>query len=62
MQPYLLPINEAAKTLGIGRTKLYELISAGEVDLLKIGSKSLVTTASIQALVARLGEVKSDDR
>jgi excisionase family DNA binding protein len=33
---------EAARLVGIGRTKLYEAIGAGELKSLKIGSRRLV--------------------
>jgi excisionase family DNA binding protein len=36
----LLPIPEAAHRLGIGRTKLYELIAAGVIPTVRIGTMS----------------------
>ncbi|MGE4307251.1 MAG: helix-turn-helix domain-containing protein [Novosphingobium sp.] len=38
---------------GIGRSKLYELIAAGEIEIVKIGSVTLIPVASLQALIAR---------
>jgi excisionase family DNA binding protein len=35
-------INEAAKVLSIGRTTLYHLINAGELKVVKLGSRTLV--------------------
>jgi excisionase family DNA binding protein len=52
----LLSIEDAAKALGIGRTKLYSLVQQKEVELVKIGSKSLITAASLNAFVAKLIE------
>ncbi|MBD3761916.1 helix-turn-helix domain-containing protein [Rhizorhabdus sp.] len=49
----LVPINEAAKTLGIGRTLLYRLIRLGELEMVRLGSRSLVTRSSIEALIER---------
>lgn len=46
-------IPEAAELLGIGRTKVYALINAGEIDAVKIGGSTLVVVASIHALVER---------
>lgn len=43
----------AAEMLGIGRTKLYELIAEGEVDIIKIGKATLVTVRSLEALIER---------
>ena len=56
MKELLQPLNDAAKNLGIGRTKIYELIAEGELKLVKLGKKSLITVASMEALVARLSE------
>ena len=35
----LLPIPDAARRLGIGRTKLYELLAAGVIPSVRIGTK-----------------------
>jgi len=56
MQELLLPVNTTAANLGLGRTKIYQLIADGELNLVKVGKKSLITVASIEALVARLSE------
>ena len=39
--------------IGIGRTKLYELISNGEVEVIKVGNATLITTASLNAMIER---------
>lgn len=52
----LLPVKQAASDLGVGKTKLYELINQRELELVKIGSKSLITVSSLNAFVARLAE------
>lgn len=46
-------ISEAASAAGVGRTKLYELINAGELPLIKIGTRSLVRRSDIIDLLAR---------
>lgn len=46
-------IPTAAAMLGIGRTKLYELISSGEIDLIKIGKVSLIAVGALEAFVER---------
>lgn len=43
--------NDAARSLGIGRTKLYELIGTGRLKTVKIGRRTLVKTDSIRMLV-----------
>jgi len=52
-EPICVRINEAARMIGIGRTKLYELISTGELETVKIGKATRVTTASLRELVKR---------
>lgn len=54
MEKLLVPLPEGFGSLGVGRTKGYELIAAGEIELVKIGSKSLLTVASIHRFVAKL--------
>lgn len=45
--PITVRINEACRLTGIGRSKLYELIQAGEIDTVKVGSITLVPTESL---------------
>ena len=51
VEPICVRINEAARMIGVGRTKLYELISCGELETVKIGKATRVTTASLHELV-----------
>ena len=53
IEPICVRINDAARMIGVGRTKLYELISSGELETLKIGHVTRVTTASLRELVRR---------
>ena len=43
----------AVQLTGIGRSKLYELIAAGEVDVVKIGASTLITVASLRRLIQK---------
>lgn len=52
--PLLIGIPEAAKRLGIGRSKLYELIKAREINLVRIGSRALIPMATLNAFVDKL--------
>lgn len=52
--PICVKINDAARMIGVGRTKLYELIAANQLEVVKLGKSTRVTTASLNALVARL--------
>jgi excisionase family DNA binding protein len=57
MEPVCASINETVRALGVGRTKVYELINAGRLETVKIGRRTLVRTASIRAFV---GEGRTD--
>jgi len=54
MEAYLTSITEAAKALGIGRSKAYQLIADGQLETVTIGRRRLVRTDSVRALA--LGE------
>ena len=51
MGPLSVRITDAIAITGIGRTKLYELISQGELDIVKVGTSTLVKVASLQRLI-----------
>jgi excisionase family DNA binding protein len=51
--PLSVRIATAVKITGIGRSKLYELIQAGEIEVVKIGSATLIPFASLQRLLDR---------
>ncbi|MEZ5330444.1 MAG: helix-turn-helix domain-containing protein [Verrucomicrobiales bacterium] len=51
VEPICVRINDAARMIGVGRTKLYELISSGELETVKIGKATRVTTASLHNLI-----------
>ncbi|RIV80489.1 DNA-binding protein [Aurantiacibacter xanthus] len=46
-------IKDACRMTGIGRSKFYELIAAGEVEIVKIGAMTLVPTDSLRKLIER---------
>lgn len=54
--PICVRVNDAARMIGIGRTKLYELIAAGEVETVKLGKSTRITTASLHDLIGRQRE------
>lgn len=55
MEPVAISINATARALSIGRSTVYKLIHSGELEALKIGTRTLVTTASL-ARLARPGK------
>jgi excisionase family DNA binding protein len=60
--PVLLTPTEAARALGIGRSKLYELLQTGVLESVHIGACRRIPTEAVLALVARLrgGAVEGD--
>lgn len=54
--PICVRVNDAARMIGVGRTKLYALIAAGEVETVKLGKATRVTTASLHDLIRRQRE------
>ena len=46
-------INEATAAAGIGRTKIYELVRTGELPLVKIGTRTLIRRADLEAMLTR---------
>lgn len=51
--PITVRIPEAIRLTGIGRSKLYELISARDVEVVKIGRCTLIPMASLHALIEK---------
>lgn len=53
LDPLTVRIPVAVKLTGISRSKLYELIRADELDVVKVGSATLVTMTSLRRLAER---------
>ena len=51
MEPALVRIEEAAKYLSIGRSKMYELIACGAVPTVHIGRAVRIPTDALKGLV-----------
>ena len=56
----LLTPTEAARVLGIGRSKLYELIQEGILESVHIGACRRIPVEALTALVARLRGAEAD--
>lgn len=48
-----VPISVFCEVVGIGRSTAFDLIRRGEIDVVRIGRKTLITTDSIQRLLDR---------
>jgi excisionase family DNA binding protein len=44
-------IGEAAHMLGLGRTTIYKLITEGQIEVVKIGRRTLCKAASLSRLI-----------
>lgn len=50
-EPLAVRIPEACRLTGIGRSKLYELIADGSIEIVKIGSMTLIPFESLRRLI-----------
>jgi excisionase family DNA binding protein len=51
MEPLTVTVAGARSALGIGTTKIYQLIGEGRLRTVKIGRRTLIRTESIYALI-----------
>ena len=51
MEKLAYSINEAARTLSLGRTSIYAMIADGKLEAFKFGRRTLVKGDSIRRLV-----------
>ncbi|MGJ8586506.1 MAG: helix-turn-helix domain-containing protein [Marinosulfonomonas sp.] len=56
MEKMLVSIAEAGQMLGLGRSKIYEMINGGQLVTMHIGRRRLVKIDSIKALVEQSEE------
>ncbi len=54
MKQLMLSVDEAAKALSIGKTKLYSELSAGRIVGVKLGKRTLITRESIENYISTL--------
>ena len=62
MEPLALSPTDAARALSVGRTTLYRLIQDGKLKTTKIGTRTLILTASLRKLAAEGTEAGTDDQ
>jgi excisionase family DNA binding protein len=48
-----MSVDDACRYIGLKRTKMYQMIKQGQVRAIKLGRRTLVTTASLDSLVLR---------
>ena len=54
MDAIFISIADAARTLSVGRTKLYQLVDEGRVETVRLGRRRLVKVASLRKLADAL--------
>lgn len=57
-KPLTVRIREACRMTGIGRSKFYELIQEGEIEVIKVGGMTLVPIAGLEAFLASHSQPK----
>lgn len=58
MTKQYLSIRETSEIYGLGRTAIYELIGCKALKAIKAGSKTLISTETIEAYMASLPAAK----
>lgn len=61
MNKLLYAVTEASDATGIGRSKLYELMAAGEIESVKVGKRRLIPADALEAFVAHLRQEAAGD-
>jgi excisionase family DNA binding protein len=56
----LLTVDETAEVVGLGKTKVYELIASGELEAVRIGRCRRVPVEAVKAYVIRLRDLEGE--
>lgn len=51
IEPLAYSVSEACRVSSLGRTRLYQLIREGRLEVRKIGKRTLIPAASLRALI-----------
>ena len=51
VEPLTVRISTAVRITGLSRSRIYELIQSGDLEIMKVGRTPLVQYASLKALV-----------
>jgi excisionase family DNA binding protein len=58
--PLTVRVSESCRLTGIGRSKLYELIKARQIETIKVGAMTLIPFASLKAFLGVSGTGPTD--
>lgn len=61
-EPLAYRIDDAASVLGLSRSKLYQLIKAGELRKERIAGRTLILRRELEALLQRHTEPREEDQ
>jgi excisionase family DNA binding protein len=50
-EPLAYSVRDACRVSSLGRTRLYQLIAEGRLEVRKIGKRTLIPAASLHALI-----------
>jgi excisionase family DNA binding protein len=53
LEPISVRIREACRLTGIGRSKFYELVASGDIEVIKVGSITLVPFEGLRQFIDR---------
>lgn len=56
IEPLAVTISDAARLIGCGRSKFYQLVQSKQIKILKLGRKSVVPLASLRAFLTAKSE------
>lgn len=51
LEPIAYSVNDAIRVSSIGRTRLYQLINSGELEVRRIGRRTLIPATSLRRLI-----------
>lgn len=51
LEPLAYSVNEAIRVSSLGRTRLYQLINEGKLEVRKVGKRTLIPAASLRRLI-----------
>ena len=52
VKPLLVTVAQGRAAINVGHSKFYDLINAGRIKVVKVGSRTLVNYASLEALAS----------
>ncbi|ANC80067.1 MULTISPECIES: helix-turn-helix domain-containing protein [Pseudomonas] len=56
IQPLSVGIEEAARSLGIARSMMYEMVGKGEIQSFKIGRRRLILASELKSFIERVAQ------